>query len=168
MKNLLFIISAFLISASVIYAQPNKFGYINTSQLLNMMPESKEADRQMRLEVEKLEEELEKLNVEYQSKLQNYIDEQESLTTVVKQLRERELMELQNRIQEFQAGAQEILQQRRLELIQPIFEKIEKVISEVAREKGYYFVFDIEGSGILYFSDETEDILPFVREKLGL
>ncbi len=70
--------------------------------------------------MEKLEEELEKLNVEYQSKLLNYIDEQESLTTVVKQLLERKLMELQNRIQEFQAGVQKILQQRRLELIQPI------------------------------------------------
>jgi outer membrane protein len=168
MKNLFFTISVFLITASVINAEPNKFGYINTSQLLSIMPESKEADAQMRMEVTKLEEELGNLNVEYQSKLQKYVEEQESLTAVVKQLRERELVELQTRMQEFQAGAQESLQQRRSELIQPIFSKIEIAISEVAREKGYYFVFDIEGSGILYFSDETVDILPFVREKLGL
>ncbi|MGF1587494.1 MAG: OmpH family outer membrane protein [Bacteroidales bacterium] len=168
MKNLLVIISAFLITASVINAQPNKYGYINTSQLLNVMPESKEADLQMRNEVAKLEEELDNLNVEYQNKLQKYVEEQESLTAVVKQLRERELVELQTRMQEFQSGAQEGLQQRRAELLQPIFDRIDKAISEVAREKGYYFVFDIERSGILYYDDETEDIYPFVSEKLGL
>jgi outer membrane protein len=168
MKNLFFIISAFIITASVINAQPNKYGYINTSQLLSIMPESKEADDQMRNEVTKLEEELGNLNVEYQNKLQKYVEEQESLTPTVKQLRERELVELQTRMQEFQAGAQESLQQRRAELLQPIFGKIENAISEVAREKGYYFVFDVERSGILYFNDETEDIFPFVREKLGL
>ena len=168
MKNLFFIVSAFLITASVINAQPNKFGYINTSQLLNIMPESKEADSQIRLEVEELGEELENLNVEYQNKLQKFVEEQESLTTVVRQLRERELVELQTRMQEFQTGAQESMQQRRAELLQPIFDKIDKAISEVAREKGYYFVFDIERSGILYFDDETEDIFPFVSEKLEL
>lgn len=166
-KITMFILFAFL-NAEAVISQANKFGYISSSQLLSIMPESKEAERKLRIEVEKLEEELNKLNVEYQNKLQNYMDEQESLTTAVRQLRERELLELQNRIQEFHAGSQEIIQQRRRELMQPIFEKIENVISDVAREKAYYFVFDLDSSGILYFSDETEDILPLVKERLGL
>lgn len=170
MKNIvrLLIVTAFILVAPAAGAQALKFGHINSSRLLSIMPEREAAQRALQREAQKLGEELEKLQVEYSNKLQNYIEAQDTLSNVVRQLRERELMELQNRIQEFQTGAQEDLQQREMELIQPIFEKIEKTISEVARERGYIYVFDIDANSILYFSDDSEDILPYVREKLGL
>ncbi len=170
MKNALNLIlfSALLIAGPVLNAQTLKFGHINSSELLSIMPEREAAQRQLQREARSLGEELEKLQVEYNNKLQNYIEAQDTLSNVVRQLRERELRELQTRIQEFQAGAQEDLQMREMELIQPIFEKIEKAISEVARERGYIYVFDIDANSILYFSDDSEDVLPFVREKLGL
>lgn len=170
MKNALnlLLITALLVAGPVLDAQTIKFGHINSSRLLSVMPEREAAQRQLQREAQSLGEELEKLQVEYNNKLQNYIEAQDTLTNVVRQLRERELRELQTRIQEFQAGAQEDLQQREMELIQPIFEKIEKAISEVARERGYIYVFDIDANSILYFSDDSEDVLPFVREKLGI
>ncbi len=170
MKNSLklFFISALLIAVPVISAQAQKFGHINSSRLLSIMPEREAAQAQLQREAQKLGDELEKLQVEYNNKLQTFIEAQDTLSNVVRQLRERELRELQSRIQEFQVGAQEDLQQREMELIQPIFDKIEKTIAEVALEKGYIYVFDIDANSILYFSDESEDILPFVRQKLGL
>jgi outer membrane protein len=170
MKNLLKItvICVLLLSAPAVNAQTSKFGYISTSQLLRIMPEGAAADNQLRLEIQNLQKELETLNTEYRNKFTKYLEEQETMSNSVRQLRERELTELQNRIQEFEAGAQEDLQQRRVELLQPIFAKIENVINEVARERGYTFVFDLDINSILYFSDETEDILPFIKEKLNL
>ncbi len=161
-------ITTLLVAGHTVSAQNMKFGHINSSQLLRIMPEREAAQRQLEREARSLGEELEKLQVEYQNRLQSYIEAQDTLTNVVRQLRERELRDYQNRIQEFQAGAQEDLQVREMELIQPIFEKIEKAISEVARERGYIYVFDIDANAILYFSDESEDIMPFVREKMGL
>ena len=170
MKNALklLFVSALLLAGPVLNAQTLKFGHINSSRLLSVMPEREAAQRQLQREAQSLGEELDNLQVEYNKKLQNYIEAQDTLSSVVRQLRERELRELQTRIQEFQAGAQEDLQQREMELIQPIFEKIEKAISEVARERGYIYVFDIDANSILYFSDESEDVLPYVREKLGI
>ncbi len=170
MKNALklLLFSALLVAGPGLSAQTLKFGHINSSRLLSAMPEREAAQRQLQREAKNLGEELEKLQVEYNNKLQNYIEAQDTLSNVIRQLRERELRELQTRIQEFQAGAQEDLQQREMELIQPIFEKIEKAISEVARERGYIYVFDIDANSILYFSDESEDLLPYVREKLGI
>jgi outer membrane protein len=162
------VISILLLASPAVNAQSSKFGYLSTSQLLQIMPEGSAADNQLRLEIQNLEKELETLNAEYRNKVQKYLEEQETLSNSVRQLRERELTELQNRIQEFQAGAQEDLQQKRAELLQPIFAKIESVIAEVARERGYTFVFDLDINSILYFSDETEDILPFIKEKLNL
>jgi outer membrane protein len=170
MKNALtsILIAVFLIAGPSVFAQSPRFGHINSSRLLGIMPEREAAQRQLQKEAQNLGEELEKLQVEYNNKLQNYVGAQDTLSNTVRQLRERELRELQTRIQEFQAGAQEDLQQREMELIQPIFERIEKVISEVARERGYIYVFDLDANAVLYFSDESEDILPFVREKMGL
>ncbi len=161
-------ITVLLVAGPLVSAQNMKFGHINSSQLLRIMPEREAAQQQLEREARSLGEELEKLQVEYQNRLQSYIEAQDTLSNVVRQLRERELRDYQTRIQEFQTGAQEDLQMREMELIQPIFEKIEKAISEVAREKGYIYVFDIDANAILYFSDDSEDILPFVREKLGL
>jgi outer membrane protein len=170
MKNVLklFFISALLIAGTAVNAQDLKFGHINSSRLLSIMPEREAAQKTLQVEAQKLGEELEKLNVEYNNKLQKYVEEQDTLSNVLRQLRERELRELQVRIQEFQTGAQEDLQQREMELIQPIFEKIEKTISEVARERGLIYVFDLDANAVLYFSDASEDILPFVQAKLGL
>ena len=166
--GLLLAVSLLTIPA-VIDAQQIKYGYISSSRLLSIMPESSAAESQMRSEVQKVEQELQQLEGEYQNKLQKYVEEQDILTNVVRQNRERELMELQNRIQSFQAEAQDDLQRRRMELIQPIFEKIESVIAEVARERGYSLVFDMDGNSMLYLNeDESEDMLPFIREKLGL
>lgn len=164
----LIIISALLAAGPLASAQGYKFGHINSSRLLSIMPEREEAQKQLQREAQSLGEELENLQVEYNNKLQNYVEVQDTLTGVVRQLRERELRELQTRIQEFQSGAQEDLQKREMELIQPIFEKIEKTIAEVAKERGYIYVFDIDANSILFFSDESEDVLPFVRTKLGI
>ncbi len=170
MKNALklLLISVLLVAGPALNAQDLKFGHINSSRLLGVMPEREAAQLQLQREERSLINELENLQVEYQNKLQNYVESQDTLTNVVRQLRESELREMQNRIQEFQANAQEDLQQRQMELIQPIFEKIEKAIAEVARERGYIYVFDIDGNSILYFSEQSEDVLPYVREKLGI
>lgn len=170
MKNALklLLISVLLISGTALNAQDLKFGHINSSRLLGLMPEREAAQLQLQKEEQDLINELEKLNVEYQNKLQTYVESQDSLSNVVRQLRESELREMQTRIQAFQTNAQEGLQQRQMELIQPIFEKIENAIAEVARERGYIYVFDIDGNSILYFSEQSEDVLPYVREKLGI
>jgi outer membrane protein len=170
MKNALklLFLSALLIGGTVLNAQDLKFGHINSSRLLGDMPEREAAQRQLQREAQKLGEELENLQVEYNNKLQNYIEAQDTLSNVVRQLRERELREMQIRMQEFQTGAQEDLQQMEMKLRQPIFEKIERAIAEVAKERGYIYVFDIDANAVLYFSDASEDILPFVRTKLGL
>jgi outer membrane protein len=170
MKNALklLLFTALLVAGPVLNAQTFKFRHINSSRLLSAMPEREAAQKQLQREAQSLGEELEKLQVEYNNKLQNYVGAQDTLSDTVRQLRERELRELQTRIQEFSAGAQEDLQKREMELIQPIFEKIEKVISEVAVERGYIYVFDLDANSVLYFSNESEDVLPFVREKMGI
>ena len=170
MKNALklFFITALLIAGTSLNAQDMKFGHVNSSRVLSMMPEREAAQKTLQSEAQELGVELEKLNVEYNNKLQKFVEEQDTLSNVLRQLRERELRELQTRIQEFQAGAQEDLQKREMELLQPIFQKIENAIADVAREQGLIYVFDLDSQALLYHSDASQDIFPLVQQKLGL
>ena len=78
-----------------------------------------------------------------------------------------ELQDLQARIESFQQKAQDDLVAKEQLLLQPIIDRAKELIAEVAKEKGYSYVFDTGQGGILYFED-SDDILPDVKKKLGI
>ncbi|NQU81339.1 MAG: OmpH family outer membrane protein, partial [Bacteroidetes bacterium] len=71
-------------------------------------------------------------------------------------------------IQEFTNNAQQELQQQEAQLIQPIVMKAENAIKDVAKENGFTYIFDLSRGAVIYFSEQSEDILPLVIKKLGL
>jgi outer membrane protein len=75
---------------------------------------------------------------------------------------------MQQRIQNYQQTAQAQLNQKQTELLKPVFDKAEKTIEEVAKEKGLLYVFDIGSKVVLYKSNESLDVLPLVKTKLGI
>ncbi len=170
MKNLikLVVITLFLFSGTAVNAQNYKFGHINSQELLSVMPERDSAEAKIQLYAKDLEAELEIMNVEYNNKLNDYVEKQDILTPLVKQTKEQELSEFQSRIRDFTANAQQDLQQQEAQLIQPIIQKAEKAIKDVAKENGFTYIFDLSRGAVIYFSEQSEDILPLVLKKLGL
>lgn len=170
MKNLikLIVITLFLFSGTTVNAQNYKFGHINSAELLSLMPERDSAQAKIQQYAKDLEGELEIMNVEYNNKLNDYIEKQDILTPLVKQTKEQELSEFQSRIQDFTNNAQQDLQQQEAQMIQPIIQKAEKAIKDVAKENGFTYIFDLSRGAVIYFSEQSEDILPLVLKKLGL
>ena len=170
MKNLvkLIIIALFLFSGTTVNAQNYKFGHINSQELLSIMPERDSAEAKIQLYAKKLESQLEIMNVEYNNKLNDYVENRDNLAPLVKQTKEQELNEIQKRIQDFTANAEQELQQQNAQLIQPIILKAEKAIKDVAKENGFTYIFDLSRGSVIYFSEQSEDILPLVKKKLGL
>ncbi len=60
------------------------------------------------------------------------------------------------------------MQKKQQEMLQPIIDKANNAIKEVARENGFIYIFDIAGGTILYYSEKSVDILPLVKKKLGI
>ena len=54
-----------------------------------------------------------------------------------------------------------------MELLEPLLEKAKNAIKEVSEEQGYTYIFDV-GVGTLLYYEKGDNILPLVREKLGL
>ena len=74
---------------------------------------------------------------------------------------------MDQRIQTYQQSAQQRLQDKEKELLQPIIDRAKQAISDVAKENGYTYVFDTSAGALLYQQD-SDDILPLVKKKLGL
>jgi outer membrane protein len=75
---------------------------------------------------------------------------------------------MQQRIANFEQVAQQDLQQQQQTLIQPVLEKANNAIKEVAEENDFVYIFDVSRGNPVFFSDKSIDILPLVRTKLGL
>ena len=76
---------------------------------------------------------------------------------------------MNRRIQEFQGSAQTQLQDKQVELFQPVYAKVDKAIKDVGKENGFTYVFDVAKGALVYF-DETKstNLMPLVKAKLGL
>ena len=87
------------------------------------------------------------------------------MSSTVRQIREQELVDLQNRIQDFQNGVQQDLEEKQYELAKPFQDKIQGAIDSVAKENQFNYIFDTQ---ILLYYDGGEDITPLVKKKLGI
>ncbi|MCF8221565.1 MAG: OmpH family outer membrane protein [Bacteroidales bacterium] len=150
-------------------AQDYKFGHINSDELFAAMPERDTIISQMEDLRTELQNTMEIMQVEYNNKLNDYTEQAETLSEIVRQTKEEELMSLQQRINNFQQNADKQLQQQQMELMQPVIERAEKAIKNVAREGGFTYIFDLSRGPIIFFDEEkSEDIMDKVKAKLGI
>jgi outer membrane protein len=146
-----------------------KFGHINSTELIQLMPDTKKADTTLKKFGESLESQLKTMSAEYQTKLQSYQGKRDSLPDAVRSIKEQELQDLGNRIQDFQQTAQESIQKKKEELYGPILKRAEDAIKQIAKEKGYAYVFDTApGSSSVIYAQDGDDMMPQVKTKLGI
>lgn len=155
---------------SVIFAQKTlKFGHINSAEIIQLMPEKDSAVAKLQKVNKELSATYEGMNVELNTKYQKFQEDQKNLTDLLKKTRQDEISQLQQRIEQFKESANEEIQKNQTEFMQPVLEKVKKAIADVGKENGFIYVFDIgQGSNILYFSADSQDVTTLVKAKLGL
>jgi outer membrane protein len=166
-KKLFYLTSLISLFAFNSFSQALKFGHIDSAQLIQMMPQTKQADSTLKKFGESLDSQLKGMTSEYQSKLQRYQAAADSMPDAIRATREKELTDLGQRIQDFQQTAQESIQNKKQELYGPILKKAEDAIKEIAKEKSYSYIFDTS-SGTVIYAQESDDIMAMVKTKLGL
>lgn len=161
-------ILAVIVSTSAVFAQKgNKFGHINSSELLGLMPERKVAAAKMDSITKDVQKQLEEMMTEYRTKQEKYSAEASKMSELLKKDKEEELGNLANRIQNFQQQAQTTLEEEEQILINPIIDKAKKAIEEVAKENGYTYIFDTSVGAVIYW-EESDNVLSLVKNKLKL
>ena len=152
--------------AVALHAQ--QFGHITSEQLLQAMPEYDTAQQQVQDLRAQYDLEIERIQVEINKKIEEFNQTEATMSDLIKEAKASEIQEMQVRLQNFAQTAQQDLQQQSMVLIQPVMDKARKAIEEVAKEKGLLYVFDMSQGNPVYASEESLDMLPLVRAKLGL
>lgn len=170
MKHLtkLFLAIALIVAAGTVTAQTNaKLGYVNSGKLLEKIPGRDTLEKQLRDYRKGLEDQVQSMVVEYRNKLQNYQENSGSMSDLIRQSKESELQELEQRIQNFRQTADADLQNKQSELFNPLLEKAQKAIEKVAEEHGYTYVFDVSMGTLLYY-EKGDNLQTLVEKELGI
>jgi len=163
LKSLIVIGSLTVSTAS--FAQ--KTAHIELDSLLAIMPEMVEAKKASADYYKQLETTLTTMQKELNDKFADYQANQAKYTDLIKQTKEKEVQDLQQRIQDFQVQAQTEFQKKNDELTRPINAKAKKAIEKVAKTKGYKMVVD-SSVGVLLYTEPADDIFSAVKAELGI
>ncbi|GIV28573.1 MAG: hypothetical protein KatS3mg027_2387 [Bacteroidia bacterium] len=142
-----------------------KIAHLSLDSLVSGMPETKIAREQAQNYLKDLEKTVMSMEQELQTKYNDYLANEATMSDLVKKTKQEELQTLQKRIEDFKTQAQQDYQAKYQMLINPILEKAKKAIEAVAKESGYKYVLDASAGFILY-SEPSDDILPQVKKKL--
>lgn len=149
-----------------------RIGYTNVDYVLSQMNESKQIEADLKAYSSQLEAQLQGKFKEYESKAEAYRKGAATMTDVIKADKEKELMNLQNSIQEFQKNADASLQKKQQSLLEPALDKLQKAIDAVASENGYTYIFNSDaGYGstpILLHGPQQDNVSELVLKKLGV
>ena len=116
----------FVMGATSLFAQ--KFGRINTQEVISVMPEMKEMQTNIEAYSKDLQESMENIVVEYNNKYQEFNKNFSTMSDAVRQLKEKELNDLIQRRNDFEQVAQQDLQKRYNELLAPIIDKAKAIL----------------------------------------
>ena len=165
MKKLLIVLM--LIAPMSMLAQ--KFGYVNSSEIVQVMPEFAKAQKKLQ-DLEKTytddfnayRTELEKKGMEFE-KLQK-----DSVPENILKRRYEELLQMEQRLQQYGQEVQQKLAMAEQEEMIAIQTKLRDALDAVGREGSYVCIFDLSG-GMPYVSKSLcEDVTMKVRSKLGV
>lgn len=149
-------------------AQNMKIGYVDSADVMSVMPERTKVEQDLQVYYGELQTELQAMATEYQNKMKDYEANVNTMSNLVRQSKEKEIMDLQGRIQEFQNNAEVSFEEKRIELLTPVIEKIQNAVNAVGKEKGFTYVLDKSVGAVVYIGDDAIDITPDVKSKLGL
>lgn len=160
----LFIIGTLLFSTA---SFSQKTAYVELDSLLSVMPEMAEAKKVSADFYKQLESTLTTMQKDLNDKLADYQANETKYTDLIKTTKQKELQDLNQRIQDFQVAAQTDFQKKNDELTRPINAKAKKAIEKVAKAKGYKLVVD-SSAGVLLYMDPADDIFQAVKAELGI
>ena len=162
MKKILVILA--LVLPMMVCAE--KYGYVNTTELFQQMPEVAQVKAQMDTIQSQYENQLTMMQEELQKKYQDYQANEATMPDAIKQMRQQELQEMQARIQTFYQTAEQDIQKKQQELLAPVHEKLTKAIKAVGARDGFTYIFD--SAALVYIADSATDASGAVRKELGI
>ncbi len=167
MKKLILMLSIAMSLAFVNNVNAQKFGYVNTQELFDKMPEVANLQNQLVAKSKEYENQLKNLYTQYQSIATDIQNNGSTYTQLVLEQKYKEGAALEEKITNIEGAAQKELAKYEQTQLAPIEKKAYDAIQRVATANGYTYVFD-GSTGVLIVKPASDDITNMVKMELGL
>ena len=156
-----------LIAPMSVFAQ--KFGHFNAQEILAVMPETQKAQTDIDTMRKQYEEEIKRAEDEVNKKFAAYQQEQANLPKNIQERRQKELQELAEKGMQYQRDAQMELEQSWMQMLEPIYKKLNDAVKAVGDEGNYVYIFDISTTQIPYINETlSTNVTSAIKAKLGI
>jgi outer membrane protein len=144
--------------------------FLNFGNLITDMPETKIADTELEAYQKVLVAKGEEMAARFQEVYTAFVKDVQSgeVTPEQQQQRQEQLQKQQQEILNYEQEVTKKLSEKREELLEPVLEKAGNIIRDVAQEKGIAGVFDTSVFNSVLFGDNSFDMEPLVRNRMGL
>lgn len=168
MKLKLVFTAFLLIGTQAIFSQ-QKYGHINTGNILESLPAITLADSILASYQSELQQKENQLIAAFEKEYMEFVKKANAgeVPKVTIEKKQAEFQKKEQEIIDLQKEHQQKISQKRRELLDPILKNLQDIVHKIAKEKGYSYIFDI-GSGAFLYAQDTEDIEPLVRAELGI
>ncbi len=130
-----------LIAISTVALAETKIGFVNSQKILNDAPQAARAKKKIEKDFEKRDQELQKLAKQLQSMQENLDKNAVTMAEGERRNKEREFADLNRDFQRKQREFREDLSQRQNEEMASIFERVNKIIKQIAEAEKYDIIF---------------------------
>lgn len=166
MKSL-FVAVVLIVGATSFVNAQSKIAHIDTSILVEAMPEMKAAQSQLEKVQKTYDTQIKDMAKELDTKYKLYEQEADGKTEEENNKRVQEVQGMQNNIAQFRDQALKDLEKKQVEIYQPVLEKARAAIQKVARAQGFQYVLDSStGSGVILA--DGKDLMVDVKKELGI
>lgn len=149
------------------YAQ--KFAHYDSQEIAKVYPAYLTAQTELEALGKQYEDDIMEMQKELQTKYEKYQAEvNESTPANMRQRREAELNDLQQRIQQAYQDNQKSYQEESAKKMQPIIQKLRDAVESVLKEGSYVYAIDKSTTSVVINETISEDITAAVKAKLGI
>lgn len=170
MKKIFFVLIAlFLFSLNQTFAQ--RFAYVDTEYILDMLPDYRSAQKQLDALSEQWQKEIEDKSAEVEKMYRDFQAEQILLTEELKKKKESEIKAKENDLKDFRNqkfGYEGELFRKRAELIKPIQDKVFDACQKIAKANALDFIFAKSTEMIMLYTNAKYDKSDEVLQELGV
>lgn len=149
-------------------AQTLKIGLVDSADIIQKMPDTAAAQKQVEDVSKKYEEEYGKLGEEMQRLYDELKNMKEDELPAIRERKTREFSDYQQKMQQFEQNAMADIQKMNQELMAPVIQKVRSAIESVGKEGNYSLIQDKTPQLTLYYDAPVVDITPEVKAKLGI
>lgn len=143
-----------------------KIGHVNVQELVQKHPLVDSIKTIMDAEATEMQKMYDEMLAEHEKKIKAFETESPGYSDFIKTTKQNEIIELAQKVQAYNQSAQQQMQQRNAELIQPVYLEVNQEITNIAGYNKFTYVLDVSNGSVAYISPESEDITPLVLANL--